>query len=150
MRAVLQRVSEASVTIDGQVKAFIPKGLLVLLGIEDEDTVADVTWLSKKIVQMRIFGDDAGLMNLSVQDINGEILIISQFTLHAATRKGNRPSFIKAARPEKAIPLYEQMILQLQTDLGKDVATGSFGADMKVALINDGPVTVIIDSRLEL
>ena len=150
MRAVLQRVSEASVTIDGQVKGSIQKGLLVLLGIEDTDTVEDVSWLSKKIVQMRIFGDDAGLMNLSVQDINGEILIISQFTLHAATRKGNRPSFIKAARPEKAIPLYEQMIVQLQTDLGKDVATGSFGADMKVALINDGPVTIIIDSKLEL
>jgi D-tyrosyl-tRNA(Tyr) deacylase len=150
MRAVLQRVSEASVTIDGQVKGSIQKGLLVLLGIEDIDTVEDVSWLSKKIVQMRIFGDDAGLMNLSVQDINGEILIISQFTLHAATRKGNRPSFIKAARPEKAIPLYEQMVVQLQTDLGKDVATGSFGADMKVALINDGPVTIIIDSKLEL
>jgi D-tyrosyl-tRNA(Tyr) deacylase len=150
MRAVLQRVSEASVTIDGQVKGSIQKGLLVLLGIEDADTVEDVAWLSKKIVQMRIFGDDAGLMNLSVQDIDGEILIISQFTLHAATRKGNRPSFIKAARPEKAIPLYEQMILQLQTDLGKNVATGTFGADMKVALINDGPVTIIIDSKLEL
>lgn len=150
MRAVLQRVSEASVTIDGQVKGSIQKGLLVLLGIEDTDTVEDVTWLSKKIVQMRIFGDDAGLMNLSVQDINGEILIISQFTLYAATRKGNRPSFIKAARPEKAIPLYKQMIVQLQTDLGKEVATGSFGADMKVALINDGPVTIIIDSKLEL
>ena len=150
MRAVLQRVSEAGVTIDGQVKGSIQKGLLVLLGIEDADTVEDVSWLSKKIVQMRIFSDDAGLMNLSVQDIGGEILIISQFTLHAATRKGNRPSFIKAARPEKAIPLYEQMILQLQTDLGRAVATGSFGADMKVSLINDGPVTVIIDSKLEL
>jgi D-tyrosyl-tRNA(Tyr) deacylase len=150
MRVVLQRVSEASVTIDGQVKASISKGLLVLLGIEDADTGADVAWLSKKIVQMRIFGDGAGLMNLSVQDIDGGILMISQFTLHAATRKGNRPSFIKAARPEKAIPLYEHMILQLQTDLGKEVATGSFGADMKVSLINDGPVTVIIDSKLEL
>jgi D-tyrosyl-tRNA(Tyr) deacylase len=150
MRAVLQRVSEASVTIDGALKGAIQKGLLVLLGIEDADTEEDVIWLSKKIVQMRIFGDGAGLMNLSVQDINGEILMISQFTLHAATRKGNRPSFIKAARPEKAIPLYEQMTFQLQTDLGKDVATGSFGADMKVSLINDGPVTVIIDSKLEL
>jgi D-aminoacyl-tRNA deacylase len=132
------------------VKGAIQKGLLVLLGIEDADTGEDVTWLSKKIIQMRIFGDDAGLMNLSVQDIDGEILIISQFTLHAATRKGNRPSFIKAARPEKAIPLYEKMILQLQTDLGKDVATGTFGADMKVSLINDGPVTIIIDSKAEL
>jgi D-tyrosyl-tRNA(Tyr) deacylase len=150
MRAVLQRVSEASVTIDGQVKGAIQKGLLVLLGIEDADAAEDVIWLSKKIVQMRIFGDDAGLMNLSVQDIDGEILIISQFTLHAATRKGNRPSFIKAARPEKAIPLYEQMIAQLQMDLGKDVASGSFGADMKVSLINDGPVTIIIDSKMEL
>lgn len=150
MRAVLQRVSEASVTIDGQVKGAIQRGLLVLLGIEDADTIEDVTWLSKKIVQMRIFGDDAGLMNLSVQDIDGDILIISQFTLHATTRKGNRPSFIKAARPEKAIPLYEQMILQLRADLGKDVATGAFGADMKVSLINDGPVTIIIDSKMEL
>jgi D-aminoacyl-tRNA deacylase len=150
MRVVLQRVSEASVTIDGVVKGSIQKGLLVLLGIEDADTEEDATWLSKKIVQMRIFGDDAGLMNLSVEDIDGEILIISQFTLHAATRKGNRPSFIKAARPEKAIPLYEQMILQLQTDLGRDVATGTFGADMKVSLINDGPVTIIIDSKMEL
>lgn len=150
MRAVLQRVSEASVTVDGVLKGAIQKGLLVLLGIEDADTEADIEWLSKKIIQMRIFGDDAGLMNLSVQDINGEILVISQFTLHAATRKGNRPSFIKAARPEKAIPLYEQMILQLQADLGKDVATGIFGADMKVSLINDGPVTIIIDSKTEL
>ena len=141
---------QISPPIDGQVKGSIQKGLLVLLGIEDADTEEDVTWLSKKIVQMRIFGDDAGLMNLSVQDINGEILIISQFTLYAATRKGNRPSFIKAARPEKAIPLYEKMIAQLQTDLGKDVATGSFGADMKVALIHDGPVTIIVDSKLEL
>jgi D-tyrosyl-tRNA(Tyr) deacylase len=150
MRAVLQRVSEASVTVDGALKGSIQKGLLVLLGIEDADTKEEVTWLSKKIIQMRIFGDDAGLMNLSVQDIDGEILIISQFTLHAATRKGNRPSFIKAARPEKAIPLYEQMITQLQTDLGKGVATGTFGADMKVSLINDGPVTIIIDSKMEL
>jgi D-aminoacyl-tRNA deacylase len=150
MRAVLQRVSEASVIIDGTLKGSIQKGLLVLLGIEDADNEEDVIWLSKKIVQMRIFGDDAGLMNLSVQDINGEILIISQFTLHAATRKGNRPSFIKAARSEKAIPLYEQMIAQLQADLGKGVATGTFGADMKVSLINDGPVTIIIDSKMEL
>ena len=147
MKAVLQRVSQASVTIDGILKDAIENGLLLLLGIEQEDTEADVLWLSKKIVQMRIFGDDAGLMNLSVQDINGGILLISQFTLHAATRKGNRPSFIKAARPEQAIPLYEKMIIQLQSDFGKKIATGSFGADMKVALINDGPVTIIIDSK---
>lgn len=150
MRAVIQRVSEASVTIDQQIKSAIAQGLLVLLGIEETDTVADVTWLSKKIVQMRIFGDDAGLMNLSVQDIGGQILLISQFTLYAATKKGNRPSFIKAARPPQAIPLYEQMIMQLATDLGQEIATGSFGADMKVALVNDGPVTIIIDSKTEL
>lgn len=124
--------------------------MLVLLGIEAEDTGKDIEWLSKKIVQMRIFGDDAGLMNRSVQDTGGDILLISQFTLHAATQKGNRPSFIKAARPAQAIPLYEQMIAQLQTELGKPVATGSFGADMKVALINDGPVTILIDSRTAL
>ena len=150
MRAVLQRVSEASVTIDGIVKGRAGKGLLVLLGIEDADTEEDITWLSKKMVQMRIFGDEAGLMNLSVQDVDGEILLISQFTLHASTKKGNRPSFIKAARPEKAIPLYEKMIAQLQADLGKTIATGAFGADMKVALVNDGPVTIVIDSRSDL
>jgi D-aminoacyl-tRNA deacylase len=147
MKAVLQRVSEASVTIDGVVKSAISKGLMILLGIEQEDTEADVLWLSKKIVQMRIFSDDAGLMNVSVQDINGQILLISQFTLHAATKKGNRPSFIKAARPEQAIPLYKKMITQLEAELGRNIATGSFGADMKVALVNDGPVTIIIDSR---
>jgi D-tyrosyl-tRNA(Tyr) deacylase len=150
MRAVIQRVSEASVTIGGQVKGAVGQGLLVLLGIEEADTAADVAWLSKKIVQMRIFGDDAGLMNLSVQDINGGILLISQFTLYAATKKGNRPSFIKAARPAHAIPLYEQMMARLRTDLGREIATGSFGADMKVALINDGPVTIVIDSKAEL
>ncbi len=150
MRAVLQRVSEASVTIEQKVTGAIGPGLLVLLGIETTDTEADMAWLSKKIVQMRIFGDEAGLMNRSVQDIGGEILLISQFTLHAATKKGNRPSFIKAARPEQAIPLYEQMITQLSQDLGKAIATGTFGADMKVSLVNDGPVTIIIDSRAEL
>jgi len=150
MRAVLQRVSQASVTIDGTVKGAIGAGLLVLLGIEAADTDADISWLSKKIVQMRIFGDEAGLMNRSVQDIGGEILLISQFTLHAATQKGNRPSFIKAARPEQAIPLYEKIIRQLESDLGRPVATGSFGADMKVALVNDGPVTIIIDSQTPL
>ncbi len=150
MRAVIQRVSEASVTIDQKVKSNIGKGLLVLLGIEDSDTEKDVQWLSKKIVQMRIFSDEAGLMNLSVKDTGGEIMLISQFTLHASTQKGNRPSFIKAARPEKAIPLYEQMIMQLQTDLEQQVATGTFGADMKASLTNDGPVTIIIDSKTEL
>jgi len=147
MRAVLQRVSEASVAIDGSVKGKIGTGLLVLLGIEDTDTEADLSWLSKKIVQMRIFGDENGLMNRSVQDVNGDILLISQFTLHAAVKKGNRPSFIKAARPEKAIPLYENMIVQLQADLGKPIATGTFGADMKVSLINNGPVTIIVDTK---
>ena len=122
----------------------------MLLGIEAADSDKDIEWLSKKIVQMRIFGDEAGLMNRSVQDIGGDILLVSQFTLHAATQKGNRPSFIKAARPEQAIPLYEQMIARLQAELGKPVATGSFGADMKIALINDGPVTILIDSQTAL
>ena len=150
MRAVIQRVSEAGVTIDGQLTGVIQQGLLVLLGIEDADEEQDVTWLSGKIVQMRIFSDEAGLMNRSVTDTGGSILLISQFTLHAATRKGNRPSFIKAARPEKAIPLYEKMITRLELDLGKKIETGVFGADMKVNLVNDGPVTIIIDSRNEL
>lgn len=150
MRAVIQRVSEASVTIEGDLKGSIRKGLLILLGIEDTDTAEDVTWLSKKIVQLRIFGDAQGFMNLSVSDISGAILLISQFTLHAATRKGNRPSFLKAARPEAATPLYELMIARLQADLGRDIQTGSFGADMKVSLVNDGPVTIIIDSRTDL
>jgi len=149
MKAVIQRVKEASVVIDGATAGAINQGLLVLLGIEQADTEADVQWLSKKIVQMRIFGDEAGLMNLSVSDINGSVLLVSQFTLHAATRKGNRPSFIKAARPEQAIPLYEKMIQQLEADLGKPIATGRFGADMQVSLVNDGPVTIIIDSRSE-
>jgi D-tyrosyl-tRNA(Tyr) deacylase len=149
MKAVVQRVKEASVVIDGKIVGAIRQGLLILLGIELADTETDMQWLSKKIVQMRIFGDDAGLMNLSVNDIKGEILLVSQFTLHAATRKGNRPSFIKAARPEQAIPLYEKMIQQLEFDLGKPIATGQFGADMQVSLINDGPVTIIIDSKDE-
>lgn len=150
MRAILQRVSEAGVTIDGQLNGSIQQGLLILLGIEDADEEQDITWLSNKIVQMRIFGDDAGLMNRSLADTGGDILLISQFTLHAATRKGNRPSFIKAARPEKAIPLYEKMIARLEQDLGRKIATGVFGADMKVNLVNDGPVTIIIDSRNEV
>jgi len=147
MRAVIQRVSKASVTIDGNVQGKILQGLLVLLGIEPEDTDEDIQWLSAKIVQMRIFSDQAGLMNIALKDIDGDILLISQFTLHASTKKGNRPSFIQAAKPDIAIPLYEKMILQLEQDLGKKIETGIFGADMKVELINDGPVTIIIDSK---
>lgn len=147
MRIVIQRVSEASVTIEGKVCAEIGKGLLVLAGFEDADTDEDIQWASKKLVQLRIFNDAEDVMNLSVQEINGDILLVSQFTLHAATKKGNRPSYIKAARPEKAIPLYNQFVWQTAQDLGKPVATGIFGADMKVALVNDGPVTIIIDSK---
>jgi D-tyrosyl-tRNA(Tyr) deacylase len=147
MRAVIQRVSEASVTIDGKVKSAISTGLLLLLGVEDVDTTEDVVWLSGKISKMRIFEDDEGLMNRSVVDVNGEALVISQFTLHASTKKGNRPGFTKAARPETAIPLYEAFVKQLAIDIGKPVGTGEFGADMKVALLNDGPVTIVIDSQ---
>lgn len=149
MKAVLQRVSEAQVTIEGVVTGAIQHGLLVLLGITVDDDEPDVLWLSKKISQLRIFGDDKGLMNLSVQDVDGGILLISQFTLCAATHKGNRPSFIKAARPEQAIPLYKKMIAQLEIDLGKKIETGTFGADMKVSLVNDGPVTIVIDSKAD-
>lgn len=147
MRVLIQRVSEASVTIDGSVKSAIGPGLLVLLGIENEDESEDINWLCKKIIQLRIFGDEEGKMNRSVQDINGDILVISQFTLHASTKKGNRPSYIKAARPEVAIPLYENFLDQLSIALGKPVGSGTFGADMKVRLLNDGPVTIWIDSR---
>lgn len=147
MRAVIQRVSKASVTINGNLKSSIGQGLLVLLGIEDADTPEDVQWLSSKIVNMRIFDDAAGVMNESVLDKKGEILLVSQFTLHASTKKGNRPSYIKASKPDFAIPLYEKMIAQLESDLGKKVGTGSFGADMKVELLNDGPVTIIIDTK---
>ncbi|MGA0559193.1 D-aminoacyl-tRNA deacylase [Larkinella sp. VNQ87] len=147
MIAIIQRVSEASVTIEGQVKGRIGTGFLVLLGITHTDTREDLEWLSKKIVGMRIFGDAEGKMNLDLKAVDGDILLISQFTLHASTKKGNRPSFIEAARPEVAIPLYEQMIQQLAADLGKPVETGEFGADMKVALVNDGPVTILIDSK---
>lgn len=147
MRVVIQRVSRASVTIDGRVKAEIGWGLLVLLGIEEADDYTDIEWLCKKIVQLRIFNDAQGLMNLSVQDIGGDILLVSQFTLHSSTKKGNRPSFIAAAKPEKAIPLYEQFIVGLESLLQKSIFTGEFGADMKVALLNDGPVTIIIDSK---
>lgn len=147
MRLIIQRVTHASVTIDGKVKSAIGKGLLILAGIEDADTTEDIEWLSQKVVQMRIFNDENGVMNISLKDIDGEILLISQFTLHASTKKGNRPSYIKAARPPVAIPLYEALIRQLETDLGKPIGTGVFGADMKVELLNDGPVTIWIDSK---
>jgi D-aminoacyl-tRNA deacylase len=147
MRSVIQRVSEASVKIDGKVKGSIGKGLLILLGIETADTKEDIEWLSSKISRLRIFSDEQGLMNLSVTDISGGILVISQFTLHSSTRKGNRPSFLNAARPETAIPLYEQFITAMEKETGKTVQTGEFGADMKVSLLNDGPVTIIMDSR---
>jgi len=149
MKAVLQRVSEASVTIDHEVVADIKTGLLILVGIEDADTQEDIEWLSSKITKLRIFGDADGVMNLSVQDIDGDIIIVSQFTLHALTKKGNRPSYIKAAKPDVAIPLYEAFVQQMQLDLGKPVQTGRFGADMKVALLNNGPVTIIIDTKLK-
>ncbi|MFD2601921.1 D-aminoacyl-tRNA deacylase [Flavobacterium suzhouense] len=147
MKAVIQRVSEASVTIEGKRVADIKAGLLILVGIEDADTLEDINWLSAKIVKLRIFGDDEGLMNRSIEDINGDVIVVSQFTLHAATKKGNRPSYIRAAKPDIAIPLYEAFVLQMEKDLGKKVQTGEFGADMKVALINDGPVTIIIDTK---
>jgi D-tyrosyl-tRNA(Tyr) deacylase len=147
MRVVLQRVSSASVTIENKIVATIQKGLLVLVGIEDADTQADIDWLVGKIVNIRIFGDENNVMNLSVQDIDGDIMVVSQFTLYAATKKGNRPSYIKASKPEIAIPLYENFVHQLQFELGKKVQTGVFGADMQVALVNDGPVTISIDSK---
>ncbi len=147
MRAVIQRVSKASVSIDGKVKDSIGLGFLVLLGIEHEDTFEDIEWLSAKIVNMRIFSDANGLMNLALKEVDGNILLISQFTLHSSTKKGNRPSFIQAAKPDIAIPLYEKMILQMEQDLGKKIGTGVFGADMKVELLNDGPVTITIDSK---
>ena len=147
MRAVLQRVSEASVTIQGNTVAKIGPGLLMLLGIEDADGREDIEWLAAKIVKLRVFGDDNGVMNLPIQETRGDIIVVSQFTLHAATKKGNRPSYIRAAKPEVAIPLYENFVEQLEKELGKKVQTGEFGADMKVALINDGPVTIIIDTK---
>lgn len=147
MRAVIQRVSYASVTIEGKIHSQTGKGLLVLLGIEDADTQEDIEWLSGKIVNLRIFDDAGGVMNESVKDKQGEILLVSQFTLHASTKKGNRPSYIKASKPDIAVPLYEKMIAQLSTDLGKPVGTGIFGADMKVELLNDGPVTIVIDTK---
>ena len=147
MRAVIQRVSKASVTISGQIHSEIKQGLLVLVGIEDADTNDDIEWLSGKIVNLRIFDDAAGVMNESIKDKNGEIILVSQFTLHASTKKGNRPSYIKASKPDIAVPLYERMIEQLTTDLGKPIGTGIFGADMKVELLNDGPVTIIMDTK---
>lgn len=147
MRAVIQRVTGASVTIEGTVKSAIQNGLLVLIGIEDADTTEDIEWLSNKIINLRIFDDENKVPNISVKDIAGDILLVSQFTLHAATKKGNRPSYIKASKPDIAIPLYEKMVMQLENDLGKKIFTGEFGADMKVSLLNDGPVTIFIDTK---
>jgi len=147
MRAVIQRVSKASVTIDNKIYSQINNGLLVLLGIEDADTAEDVEWLSGKIVNLRVFNDGKGVMNVSVKDIDGGILVVSQFTLHASTKKGNRPSYIKASKPGFAIPVYEKFVQQLTGDLGKKVYTGIFAADMQVELLNDGPVTIVIDTK---
>jgi D-aminoacyl-tRNA deacylase len=147
MKVVIQRVSKASVTINKITTAEIARGLLVLLGIEDSDSKEDIEWLTNKIVNLRVFDDEAGVMNRSVKEVGGDIILVSQFTLHASTKKGNRPSYIKASKPPVAIPLYEEMIKQLSVSLGKAIGTGVFGADMKVALINDGPVTIVIDSK---
>jgi len=147
MKAVIQRVSHSSVTIENKIVAEIQNGLLILVGIEDADNQDDINWLTSKIANLRIFDDENHVMNLSLKEINGEIIIVSQFTLHALTKKGNRPSYIKAAKPDIAIPLYENFIQQMEIEIGKKVQTGQFGADMKVALINDGPVTIIIDTK---
>jgi D-tyrosyl-tRNA(Tyr) deacylase len=147
MRIVIQRVSHASVAVNGEISGSIGAGLLVLIGIEDADTDEDIAWLCNKIVNLRIFNDSEGVMNCSVLETGGDILLVSQFTLHAATKKGNRPSYIRASKPEIAIPMYQKMIRALETDLGKTVQTGVFGADMQVDLLNDGPVTIIIDSK---
>lgn len=147
MRAVIQRVTRASVTIEGKIHGQIDNGLLVLIGIEDADTPDDIEWLSNKLVNLRIFNDENAVMNASVKDVKGNILLISQFTLHGSTKKGNRPSYIRASKPEVAIPIYEKMIRQLSNDLGKKIHTGIFGADMKVELLNDGPVTIVIDTK---
>jgi D-aminoacyl-tRNA deacylase len=147
MRAVIQRVSHASVEIEGKIKSQINKGLLVLVGIEDADTKEDIEWLSMKMANLRIFDDENGVMNISLKDLNADILLVSQFTLHASTKKGNRPSYIRASKPDIAIPMYEKMIAQLENDLGKRIYTGEFGADMKVSLLNDGPVTIVIDTK---
>jgi D-aminoacyl-tRNA deacylase len=147
MRVVIQRVSNASVTINGKIKSSIGNGVLVLIGIEDADALEDIEWLSNKIINLRIFDDENNVPNISVKDNNGDILLVSQFTLHAATKKGNRPSYIKASKPDTAIPLYEKMIEQLENDLGRKIQTGEFGADMKISLLNDGPITIFIDSK---
>ncbi len=147
MKSVIQRVSQSSVTIDNKIVSEIQKGLLVLIGIEDSDSQEDILWLTSKIANLRIFGDESNVMNLSLKDIDGDIIVVSQFTLHALTKKGNRPSYIKAAKPEIAIPLYEKFISQMELELGKQVQTGQFGADMKVSLVNDGPVTIIMDTK---
>ena len=147
MRAVIQRVSKASVTIDNKIYSQIKNGLLVLAGIEDADTAEDIEWLSGKIVNLRVFNDNNSVMNVSVKESNGDILVVSQFTLHASTKKGNRPSYIKASKPEIAVPMYEKFVKQISNDLGKSVSTGVFGADMKVELLNDGPVTIVIDTK---
>ena len=150
MKVVIQRVSSASVTTEAEIVANIQSGLLVLVGIEDEDSQDDINWLCQKIINLRIFGDENNVMNLSVKDIQADIIIVSQFTLHASTKKGNRPSYIKASKPEMAIPMYEKFVKQMELELGKKIQTGKFGADMKVALLNDGPVTIIIDSKSKL
>jgi D-tyrosyl-tRNA(Tyr) deacylase len=147
MRAVIQRVQHASVKVEEKTTGSIQKGLLILLGIEDADQQEDIEWLSNKIVNLRIFDDEKGIMNLSVKDIEGDLLLVSQFTLHASTKKGNRPSYIKASKPDFAVPMYEKMILQLEAEQNKKIQTGIFGADMKVELLNDGPVTIVIDSK---
>lgn len=147
MRVVVQRVSDASVAIEGKIKASIGRGLLVLAGFEDSDTEEDLDWMIRKLMHLRIFNDEEGVMNLSVKEVQGEALIISQFTLHASTKKGNRPSYIKAAKPPVAIPLYERFLKMAEHELGKPIGSGQFGADMKVALVNDGPVTILIDSK---
>lgn len=147
MKVVIQRVAEASVIVDDTIVAEIQKGLLVLVGIEDADNQEDIDWLTAKITNIRVFNDENGVMNLSIQDVDGDIIVVSQFTLHAATKKGNRPSYLKASKPEIAIPLYEKFLQQLEKQLSKKVQTGIFGADMKVSLLNDGPVTIMIDSK---
>ncbi|WP_350290474.1 D-aminoacyl-tRNA deacylase [uncultured Croceitalea sp.] len=147
MRAVIQRVSKASVTVEGNLISKINAGVLVLIGIEDEDSTDDITWLSKKIVNLRIFNDEKGVMNRSLVETNGDAIVVSQFTLHASTKKGNRPSYLKASKPDIAIPLYDKFVNQLELDLGKKIGTGIFGADMKVELLNDGPVTIVIDTK---
>ena len=147
MKAVIQRVSHSSVTIEKKIVAEIQKGLLILIGIEEADSQEDIVWLTSKIANLRIFGDENDVMNLSLKDIDGDAIVVSQFTLHALTKKGNRPSYIKAAKPDIAIPLYENFVTQMELEIGKKVQTGQFGADMKVSLINDGPVTIIIDTK---